>query len=632
MGSKRHCSTGGEPGQIPIAVLGVAAAHGSKFKPQSQLAKFRLMFRQMRGCARVLASVGVFLALALSSAIFGDEPSPAANSASHIGLNTVGYLPQASKCATIVGSSGEAVVRDAKTGSEVLRIKLRQAGESSSGAPPMLADFSALHREGTYRLSVPGVADSAEFRIARDVYNWPLYCTVRAMYLWRCGCKVHGELAGETFSHQACHTEDAYLDFVGGPVGEHKDGAGGWHDAGDYNKYTVNGAFTAGMMLQAWEDFHEQLKPLTFDVPESTNSSPDYLDEVRWELDWLLKMQADDGRVYHKVSTFGFCGFISPDKETAKRYFSPWGSAATASFAAVMAQAARVYRPFDVAYADRCLAAARKSYDFLAAHPEDHRPDLSAFSTGGYDSADADKRLWMAAELWETTDDAKYLQDLERRIESYRHDEKRSSSLVESNWDWNNARNLGLFTYLLSKRSNRNAQLLDAVRNDAIRHADDIPDATRREPYGRTLGSRYQWGCNGTEVRLAMNLHIAQVLTGDKKYEAAMLDGINHVFGRNVHGRSYVTGIGYRPPMFPHDRRSSDDDVVAPWPGYLVGGPWPKATDWHDDREDYKTNEIAINWNGALIYALSAFVEPRSFDASIRAAKGTASVERGEKR
>jgi endoglucanase len=73
--------------------------------------------------------------------------------------------------------------------------------------------------------------------------------------------------------------------------------------------------------------------------------------------------------------------------------------------------------------------------------------------------------------------------------------------------------------------------------------------------------------------------------------------------------------------MFPHDRRSGSDDVVPPWPGYLVGGPWPKPTDWYDAQEDYKTNEIAINWNGALIYALAAFVEPESFDASIAAAK-----------
>jgi endoglucanase len=67
-----------------------------------------------------------------------------------------------------------------------------------------------------------------------------------------------------------------------------------------------------------------------------------------------------------------------------------------------------------------------------------------------------------------------------------------------------------------------------------------------------------------------------------------------------------VTGIGYRSPLYPHDRRSAADDVTDPWPGYLVGGPQRNARDWRDDQDDYRTNEIAINWNGALVYALAA--------------------------
>jgi endoglucanase len=84
---------------------------------------------------------------------------------------------------------------------------------------------------------------------------------------------------------------------------------------------------------------------------------------------------------------------------------------------------------------------------------------------------------------------------------------------------------------------------------------------------------------------------------------------LDHLFGRNYYGRSFVTGLGFRPPMFPHDRRSGGDNVVDPWPGYLVGGSHPGATHWQDIQGDYRTNEIAINWNSALIYALAAFVE-----------------------
>jgi endoglucanase len=99
-----------------------------------------------------------------------------------------------------------------------------------------------------------------------------------------------------------------------------------------------------------------------------------------------------------------------------------------------------------------------------------------------------------------------------------------------------------------------------------------------------------------------------RLASGKGGYRATCLDALNHVFGRNYYGRSFVTGIGFQPPLHPHDRRSSADKVEDPWPGYLVGGPHPKASDWKDEEGDYRTNEIAINWNAALVYALAAFL------------------------
>ncbi len=81
---------------------------------------------------------------------------------------------------------------------------------------------------------------------------------------------------------------------------------------------------------------------------------------------------------------------------------------------------------------------------------------------------------------------------------------------------------------------------------------------------------------------------------------------MNHLLGHNCYGRSFVTGIGFQPPLHPHDRRDNGEYLDHPWPGYLVGGPHPKATDWHDEQADFRTNEIAINWNAALVYALAA--------------------------
>jgi hypothetical protein len=116
---------------------------------------------------------------------------------------------------------------------------------------------------------------------------------------------------------------------------------------------------------------------------------------------------------------------------------------------------------------------------------------------------------------------------------------------------------------------------------------------------------------SGKRAPAAGQMGGAQLLTqrsrrpaGHPEYRDTCLDALNHLLGRNCYGRSFVTGLGFNPPMHPHDRRCGDGQ--GPWPGYLVGGPHPTATDWHDAQSDFRTNEIAINWNAALIYALAA--------------------------
>ena len=574
-----------------------------------------------------IAALLVFSTLSTPVSIAAERSSPHTPA---VGLNSIGYMPESEKIATVDSNAKEFVVRDIKTDAEVVAGPLLRIESSPKHSLRLAADFSAVKRDGVYEIELRGDTEtSVRFVVGKDVYNWPFYCVFRAMYLWRCGTEVSAEVAGRRYEHAGCHLEDAYMDYVGGPTGKRRDAIGGWHDAGDYNKYTVNAAFTAGTMLKAWEHFSEKLAPLTFDIPESGNQTPDFLDEVRWELDWLLKMQSADGRVHHKVSALKYSDFVLPEKDIARRFFSSWSSAATADFAAIMAEASRAFLPLDSAYSSRCLAAAKKSYEFLQTNPADHRPDLAAFATGGYDAPDADDRLWAAAELWETTGDARYLRDCEQRIRAIESTNAKDSAFVDVDWDWGNLRNLGVFTYLLSARSGRDPLIVASVRRDALRAADQMVATARRHPYRRPLGSTYHWGCNGTVARQTMNLQVAYRLTADQRYRDTMLDGLHYLFGRNPYGRSFVTGLGRRPPMHPHDRRSAGNKVAAPWPGYLVGGAWPKETNWSDDEADYRTNEIAINWNGALIYALAGFVDAQRFDESIAAARKAAPIDSG---
>src|SRR6185436_16227606 len=163
---------------------------------------------------------------------------------------------------------------------------------------------------------------------------------------------------------------DAYQTYLDGVMSDTiKPSLHGWHDAGDYGKYTTNGAFTAGMMLTAFEHFEATLSTLPLPmIPEKGGTLPDFLDEVKWQLDWLLTTQGTDGSVAFKVTAQNFEQFVMPEQDGARRYYTPVSTSATADFAAALAQAARVYRPYDGALADTYLAAARSASAFLKAN------------------------------------------------------------------------------------------------------------------------------------------------------------------------------------------------------------------------------------------------------------------------
>jgi endoglucanase len=235
-------------------------------------------------------------------------------------------------------------------------------------------DFSSVTKPGNYYLEIPEVGRSVEFPIGKQVYNDAYITSMRAFYLWRCGMEVSGEHNGNHFHQGVCHLNDGYEDYIGNP-GNRRDGTGGWHDAGDYGKYTVNAGVTVGIMFMAWEHFQPQLEKTALNLPETAPGFPEYLKEMKWETDWLLKMPYPDGtgRVSHKLTRLNFAGFIMADQDDGQRYFTEWSSAATADFVAMMAQAARVFKPYDAEYAQKCLDAARLSYNFLKENPEEKR-------------------------------------------------------------------------------------------------------------------------------------------------------------------------------------------------------------------------------------------------------------------
>ncbi|MEE4285490.1 MAG: glycoside hydrolase family 9 protein, partial [Mariniphaga sp.] len=281
-------------------------------------------------------------------------------------LNSVGFLPNYKKTAAIPQQCKTFKVMDAENGKEVF------SGNTSGpefqkdvNQNVWTADFSALKTPGKYYLEVPGVGKSPEFEIADDVFNFAAKTSYRAFYLWRCGMAVRGEYDGKVYETEACHLNDGYEDYIGNP-GSQRDGTGGWHDAGDHGKYIVNAGVTLGVLFYAWDHFKENLEKIDYDLPETAQGFPEFLKELKWETDWVLKMQYPDGsgRVSHKLTRTNFSGFIMPQDDHEKRYFTEWSSAATADFVAMMAMAARYFKPYDAAYAQKCLDAAWVSYRF----------------------------------------------------------------------------------------------------------------------------------------------------------------------------------------------------------------------------------------------------------------------------
>lgn len=525
-------------------------------------------------------------------------------------MSALGYLPEESKIASITGRGEQFFLKRASDQAVVFEGTLSETNgdeDTLHKVFAMYADFSAVSVPGIYYLEVPGLGRGPDFPIAEDVYLAPFKTAMLGFYGWRSGVEVSFEHGGQAFYHAAGHLQDGLLDYildwVEGAPGDFLDGTGGWYDAGDYGKYTPNGAFSAGVMMAAFEDFGDRMVDVALQIPENGNDLPDFLDEVRFQMDWLLKMQLSDGSVSHKLTSLKHAMTVLPAEDDPSRYFVSPSTFATASFAAAAAQASRVFRPYDETFADACLDAALAAYAYLQANPDNILADLSGFSTGPYqaDSPDGDghSRIWADAEIFETTGDPAALSAFESRAAE-------TDKLVQEQVAWSDQKMLGVLTYLRSERPERDPLLLEEMQNKIVNVAGGVVATSRsRSAFGRGFNQEW-WGSNGVVAGLCMVLETANRIAPDPVLRDACGWQIHHLYGRNYYGRSQVTGEGRFPPCHPHDRRSEADAVTRPYPGLLVGGGGHQNSEWIDEYESFETNEVAINWNSPLVYALAS--------------------------
>ena len=495
------------------------------------------------------------------------------------------------------------------------------AFDAETGDSVQAADFSKLAESGTYYLEVPGVGRSWTFSIGPDVYSRTYYLAMRAFYGQRCGITVDLGPEFPGYVHPACHLKGEFHS-SSGRQGQ-RNNIGGWHDAGDYGRYLVNSGITMGTLLWAWELFGPRLRDIKLNIPESGNGVPDILNEARWNLEWMLLMQDEDGGVWHKQTSESFAGFVMPEEDHLPSKVIGTGeepyksTCATADLAAVAAIAARVYRPFDAKFAARNAEQAREAWTWSGKYPNVAFKNPPGITTGEYgDVQCADERLWAAAELWRTTGEGTYNQYFVGHYQDY------LSSLDSLTPEgWKDVAAMGLWTYALGPRTGSNAQAIADIRNHTLLAARGIVERTRKNPYRVSLVTKdYVWGSNGVAANYAMELLLANVLAPDASFIEVALDNLHYLLGRNTFSVSWVTQVGANPYHHPHHRPSGADANREPWPGLLSGGPnagrqdtvlkslpagLPPAKVYVDEQASYASNEIAINWQAALVFVLA---------------------------
>ena len=521
-------------------------------------------------------------------------------------INQIGYRVGDAKEFTLADGNGDVEIVDA-SGATVLKVTPSAASNwEPSGQNVQLVDFSELNVPGTYSIKVGGQELRKDLKIAPNTYEDVTKASLKWYYYQRASMALEESYAGQ-WKRAAGHTNaSVQLHNSTGESGS-INSSKGWYDAGDYGRYIVNSGITTYTLLSLYEHFPEYFKTLKWNIP-ADGTLPDLLAEIKYNLDWMLTMQASDGGVYHKLTSLGFPGDVMPAEDTDPIYVIGKGSAATFDFAGVMAVAARVYKPFDATYASKCLEAAKKAYAWGAQNPNKAYSNPNGVQTGEYgDKWLGDEKEFASTELFVSTGDASYKPN-------------NASGNIPS---WADVG--GLATYGMATHATEFGGAAQAAKDSLLKVADDFVNRTK-SGFGVVMAKDdFVWGSNAVAGNQGVWLLHAYYLTGEAKYYQAAVKVLDYLLGKNPLDMSFLTGFGTKSAMKPHHRPSTSDKVKEPVPGMIVGGPQPggedigsetweckdyrtgfPATSYVDNNCSYASNEVAINWNAPFAYLAGA--------------------------
>lgn len=559
-----------------------------------------------------------------------------------IRVNQLGYLPNSAKTAVFLSDEKIHIetfsVYNTLSDKKVLETKAQAANAEIWGKQSAYQfDFSELTSEGGYYI-VAASTKSPSFRIAGDVYNGTADYILNYMHQQRCGFNP--------FFEDSCHVHDGII--VDHPTrsGEKIDVTGGWHDASDYLQYVTTSANATYQMLFAY-----QQNPGVFgDAYDANglpgkNGIPDILDEARWGLEWLLKMNPGKNEMYNQIADDrDHRGYRLPTEDTVSYglgnarpvYFvtgKPQGlgkhknrstgvASTAAKYTSAFALGAKLFTKIDAAFAAQLNTKASDAWEFAMSDPgvcqtacvvspyfyeEGNYIDDMELAAASLYQASGDKAYSQQANYWGELEPVTPWMELHRA----RH------------YQYYPFVNLGHFLQAQSTDpaiAKKYQVLMKQGLEDIKRYAADDPFR---------IGIPFVWCSNNFVVAAATQARLYRELTGDKSYEKMEAALIDWLFGCNPWGTSMICGLpeGGDNPQHPHSSITVLMNQTTT--GGLVDGPVysyiyeslrgiqltkedvyanfqnGKAV-YHDDIGDYSSNEPTMDGTASLSFVLSS--------------------------
>jgi endoglucanase len=551
----------------------------------------------------------------------GAAPVPSEPLSPFIVVDDFGYRPDAAKVAVIrdpvtgfdEGQSFEPgasyALVDAFSGEHVFEGPLVpwNAGteDASSGDRVQWFDFSPVTAPSSYYvLDTERGVRSPVFVVSKDVYREVLKHALRTFFYQRAGFAKDAAHAGPGWADAASHLgtgQDGEARLFSAPndAATARDVSGGWYDAGDFNKYTN---WTADYVIDLFRAYRERPEIWGDDlgIPESGNGVPDIVDEAKWGLEWLVKMQNEDGSL---LSIVGLASGSPPSAATGpSRYGSP-STSATLSGASAFAFSATVLKALGgehATYAEDLRTRAERAWVFADQNPNlvfmnnDAATGSSGLGAGQQEVDDAgrrNKKLQAASHLFELTADTQY--------QTYFDQNYAQTSFISTGytygWEEFLQESLLLYTTLPGATASVATDILDTYQAGVL-GGDNLPaHRGQLDPYRAPLQT-YTWGSNATKARVGLVHHsfVKYGLTAAPAEEllAAAESYVHYFHGVNPLGLVYLTNMGALGAersaneifhtWFANGSAAWDsvgESTYGPPPGFLAGGPNP-SYDW----------------------------------------------------